>query len=64
MLQPEMASQLQSRKMEHINALEADIVVAGNLGCINQLAGIEAPIMHTIELLNWAYGGDKPKALK
>ena len=63
-LQPEMASQLQSRKMGHINALEADIVVAGNLGCINQLAGIEAPIMHTIELLNWAYGGDKPKALK
>ena len=63
-LQPEMASQLQSRKIEHINALEADIVVAGNLGCINQLAGIDAPMIHTIELLNWAYGGDKPKSLR
>ena len=63
-LQPEMASQLQSRKIEHINALEADFVVAGNLGCINQLAGIDAPMIHTIELLNWAYGGDKPKSLR
>ena len=63
-LQPEMASQLQSRKIEHINALEADVVVAGNLGCINQLAGIDAPMIHTIELLNWAYGGDKPKSLR
>ena len=62
-LQPELASQLQARKIGHINDLKADIVVAGNLGCINQLADSEAPIMHLIELLNWAYGGDTPRGL-
>lgn len=62
-LQPEMASQLQARKLSHIDALEADVVVAGNLGCINQLSASKAPIMHLIELLNWAYGGKKPRNL-
>lgn len=62
-LQPEMASQLQARKLGHINDLKADVVVAGNLGCINQLSDSDAPIMHIIELLNWAYGGDAPKEL-
>ena len=41
-LQPEMASQLQARKLSHIDALEADVVVAGNLGCINQLVSIQS----------------------
>ena len=62
-LQPELASQLQSRKIGHINDLQADVVVAGNLGCINQLSGIDAPIFHIIQLLDWAYGGKKPKGL-
>ena len=62
-LQPDLASQLQRRKLGHINAMKADVVVAGNLGCINQLSDSEAPIMHIIELLNWAYGGKAPKTL-
>ena len=62
-LQPEMASQLQERKINHINDLQADVVVAGNLGCINQLADVQAPIMHVIELLDWAYGGKTPRDL-
>ena len=62
-LQPELASQLQSRKIGHINDLQADVVVAGNLGCINQLSGIDAPIFHIIQLLDWAYGGKEPKGL-
>ena len=62
-LQPDMAAQLQQRKIGHINDMGADIVVAGNLGCINQLQDIKAPIMHTIELLDWAYGGERPKEL-
>ena len=62
-LQPELASQLQARKLQHINDMKADMVVAGNLGCINQLAASEAPIMHIISLLDWAYGGEVPKEL-
>lgn len=62
-LQPEMAQQLQERKINHLNNLSADVIVAGNLGCINQLAEVEAPIMHTIELLDWAYGGKTPDQL-
>ena len=62
-LQAELAEQLQKRKLGHINDLQADIVVAGNLGCINQLSDSNAPIMHIIELLDWAYGGDKPRDL-
>lgn len=62
-LQPDMARQLQERKLGHINDLNADIVVAGNLGCINQLRDSEAPIMHIIELLEWAYGGKTPRDL-
>ena len=63
-LQPEMASQLQARKLKAINAAEADIVAAGNLGCINQLADSKAPIVHTVELLDWATGGPKPRELR
>ena len=62
-LQPELASQLQTRKVGTVNEVGADIVVAGNLGCINQLAGVNAPILHTVQLLNWAYGGKQPEKL-
>ena len=63
-LQPELASQLQARKLKAINAADADIVAAGNLGCMNQLADSNAPIVHTVELLDWATGGPKPRALR
>lgn len=63
-LQPEMASQLQNRKIGNINKAQADIVAAGNLGCINQIAGADAPVCHTIELLDWAYGGPVPAGLE
>ena len=63
-LQPELASQLQSRKIGNINKANADIVAAGNLGCINQIAGADAPVCHTIQLLDWAYGGPVPQGLE
>ena len=63
-LQPELASQLQSRKIGNINKAKADIVAAGNLGCINQIAGADAPVCHTIQLLDWAYGGPVPQGLE
>jgi len=62
-LQPELSQQLQARKLSALNATGADMVAAGNLGCINQLADSTAPICHTIQLLNWAYGGDVPAAV-
>ena len=61
-LQPGMAQQLQERKINHLNNLSADVIVAGNLGCINQLAEVEAPIMHTMTF-DWAYGGKTPDQL-
>ena len=63
-LQPDLAAQLKSRKLKAINAAEADIVAAGNLGCINQLADSKAPILHTVQLLDWATGGPQPRELR
>ena len=45
--------------------MRPDIVAAGNLGCITQLGlGTALPIVHTVELLDWAYGGPVPKGLE
>jgi glycolate oxidase iron-sulfur subunit len=65
MLQPEIAAQLKARKQANIAQTKADVVVAGNLGCITQLQdGLGRPMLHSVELLDWAYGGPKPAALK
>jgi glycolate oxidase iron-sulfur subunit len=63
-VQPELALRLKERKLKNINAAGADIVAAGNLGCINQLAGSSAPVVHTVQLLDWATGGPKPKGIR
>ena len=63
-LQPELSSSLQQRKINNINNTGADIIAAGNLGCITQLAPTNAPICHTIQLIDWAYGGTVPKNLR
>ena len=63
-LQPELSEQLKARKLNNINNVSADIVAAGNLGCINQLADTDAPIVHTVQLLDWATGGPMPRELK
>jgi glycolate oxidase iron-sulfur subunit len=64
-LQPELAGQLAARKLGHIASLEVDVIAAGNLGCMTQLAtGTETPIVHTVELLDWATGGPRPPALE
>jgi glycolate oxidase iron-sulfur subunit len=60
-LQPELAGELRERKLGHIAATKADCVASGNIGCITQLGGNDAPpIIHTVELLDWAYGGNCP----
>lgn len=61
MLQPELASQLQARKAEHIESVAPQIVAAGNIGCMEQIAGgVKVPVVHTVELLDWATGGPRP----
>jgi len=63
-LQSELADQLRDRKAATIAATTPDIVATGNIGCMTQLAdAIDAPIVHTVELLDWATGGPKPGAL-
>ena len=65
MLQPEIASQLKQRKLGYIKSTSPDIIAAGNLGCITQLQdGLGKPMLHTVELLDWAFGGPKPLALE
>lgn len=64
-LQPEMAARLKERKIANIRKSKPDIVAAGNIGCITQLGpGMTFPIAHTVELLDWAYGGPVPQGLE
>ncbi|MEM5500096.1 glycolate oxidase subunit GlcF [Ahrensia kielensis] len=60
-MQPEISAQLKARKVKNIEATNADIIATGNIGCITQIStATNIPLLHTIELLNWAYGGGKP----
>jgi len=64
-LQPKLAGDLRRRKVDHIESVRPDIIAAGNLGCITQLQlGTPIPIVHTIELLDWACGGPIPRGLE
>lgn len=65
LLQPELATQLRDRKAANIEALGADMVAAGNLGCMVQISsGTDLPVVHTAELLDWATGGPEPRPLR
>ncbi|MBK3732999.1 glycolate oxidase iron-sulfur subunit, partial [Azospirillum brasilense] len=65
MLQPEIAVQLRDRKVRNIESTKAAAIAAGNLGCITQIAtGTGLPVIHTVELLDWATGGPKPDSLR
>lgn len=64
MLQPEISEALKARKVRNIEAARGEIVAAGNIGCLTQIASATVlPVVHTAELLDWAYGGDKPEKL-
>jgi glycolate oxidase iron-sulfur subunit len=63
-LQGEMADALRERKVTALEAQASDIVASGNIGCMTQLqAALGAPILHTVQLLDWATGGPEPRAL-
>jgi glycolate oxidase iron-sulfur subunit len=64
LLEPEMAAALGRRKADHILSTDPDIIATGNIGCMLQLRRYcRIPIVHTVELLDWATGGPRPPAL-
>lgn len=64
LMQPEISGQLKDRKVQTLEATRPDIIAAGNIGCMMQIGGgTDIPIVHTVELLDWATGGPRPPAL-
>jgi glycolate oxidase iron-sulfur subunit len=60
-LQPDIAGRLRDRKIANIATVKPDMIAAGNIGCMVQIAGgTSVPVVHTIELLDWATGGPRP----
>jgi glycolate oxidase iron-sulfur subunit len=62
-MQPEIAGRLKARKLANIARTAPDVIATGNIGCITQLEGAGIPIVHTVELLDWASGGPRPVEL-
>ena len=64
MMQPEISQQLLKRKIANINSTDPQIIATGNIGCMMQIgSATQIPILHTAELLDWAYGGPRPEKL-
>lgn len=64
LMQPEISKELKARKVESLEAKSPDLIAAGNIGCMMQIgSGTGIPIVHTVELIDWATGGPKPAAL-
>ncbi len=63
-LQPEIAGQLRARKVKNIQRTKPDLIAAGNIGCMTQIGkGTDIPIVHTVQLIDWAMGGPAPEGL-
>ncbi|MCU0909407.1 MAG: heterodisulfide reductase-related iron-sulfur binding cluster, partial [Rhodobacteraceae bacterium] len=64
LMQPAISGELKRRKVATLEARAPDVIAAGNIGCMMQIgSGTGVPIVHTVELLDWATGGPKPAAL-
>jgi len=64
-LQPLLATKLRDRKIANIELLRPNVIAAGNIGCITQIAtGTGIPVVHTVELIDWATGGPTPEGLR
>jgi glycolate oxidase iron-sulfur subunit len=64
LLQPQIAAQLGVRKVAHLERTRPDVIATGNIGCLMQIGERTAvPVVHTVELLDWATGGPVPPAL-
>ncbi|MEX0317121.1 MAG: glycolate oxidase subunit GlcF [Ruegeria sp.] len=65
LMQPEISAQLKARKVRALEAKQPDLIAAGNIGCMIQIgSGTNLPVVHTVELLDWATGGPKPPAME
>jgi glycolate oxidase iron-sulfur subunit len=63
LLQPDLARELRDRKLRNIESTTPDLIAAGNIGCIAQIASAtRLPVLHTVELLDWATGGPPPSS--
>ena len=63
-MQPEIAGRLLKRKVANIESTGPDLIATGNIGCITQIArGTKIPILHTVELVDWAFGGTRPASV-
>ncbi|MBC9248444.1 glycolate oxidase subunit GlcF [Paracoccus sp. 11-3] len=63
LMQPAISAQLKSRKVATLEALQPQVISAGNIGCMMQIGSeIGVPVVHTVELLDWATGGPKPRS--
>jgi len=59
-----LSAALRARKQKNIASTTPDAVATGNIGCITQIAlGGGYPVLHLVELLDWATGGPAPAAL-
>ena len=64
LLQPEISAQLKARKVQTLEAKQPDLIAAGNIGCMMQIgSGTGVPVVHTVELIDWATGGPEPRAI-
>jgi glycolate oxidase iron-sulfur subunit len=64
LLQPAIAGQLRDRKVANIESVAPQVIASGNIGCMTQIAGAtRIPVVHTVELLDWATGGPMPATI-
>ncbi len=64
LLQPDISAELKARKVATLEARKPEVIAAGNIGCMMQIgSGTRIPVVHTVELLDWATGGPQPRAL-
>jgi glycolate oxidase iron-sulfur subunit len=64
LMQPEISGELKRRKVQNLEEKSPQVIAAGNIGCMVQIGtGTDIPVVHTVELLDWASGGPKPRAL-
>ena len=64
LMQPVISAQLKDRKVATLEEKRPEVIAAGNIGCMIQIgSGMQTPVVHTVELLDWATGGPKPRAL-
>jgi glycolate oxidase iron-sulfur subunit len=63
-LQPKIADRLRDEKITTLSATSPQVIASGNVGCMVQLASVApCPVVHTVELLDWATGGPRPDAI-